>query len=148
MGRQWVSLPGNLHASLLLKPGIALGPLQDMVKLAAVAVHDTLGSLGYTPRIKAPNDLLLEGKKVCGILVESVVQGEAPPAVVVGIGLNIASHPDEVDTPATHLAAFPAPVPERTALAGMLAESLRRRYEAWRTEGFNGIEESYHAAGG
>jgi BirA family biotin operon repressor/biotin-[acetyl-CoA-carboxylase] ligase len=127
-GRAWVSEPGNLFATLLLT---APGPAVQWPQLsfvAALAVHDAItraaGGRAQRLTIKWPNDLLLDGAKVAGILVEG--QGGAAArtdAVVVGIGVNCASHPRGIEFPATDLARLPC---ERlfTALSGAMAERL------------------------
>lgn len=79
--------------------------------------------------LKWPNDLLLEGAKLCGVLLE-----RADDAVVVGIGMNLAHHPDVRDRPTTSLAAHGVQVAPDTA-AELSAESFARWLARWRGEG-------------
>ena len=98
--RRWVSDPGNLYCSALLpKPD---GPASLASFASAVAVHDALCQWlrGDQVRLKWPNDVLVEGRKIAGILCETV--GDQ---VICGIGINIAHHPAETRWPATHLQA-------------------------------------------
>jgi BirA family biotin operon repressor/biotin-[acetyl-CoA-carboxylase] ligase len=131
-GAVWVSEPGNLYATLLLtEPSPpALGPQLSFV--AALALHDAVAAcaphLGPALALKWPNDLLLGGDKLAGILVE----GESEPvfAVAIGIGVNCAHHPEATGYPATDLAAAGAIVtPE--ALLSELAAAMMRRLEQW-----------------
>src|SRR5262249_7355107 len=103
-GRIWVSEPGNLFASLLLADPSPPARAPELSFVAALAVHDATATLlpGAASRLalKWPNDVLIDGKKFCGILVE----GEGA-AVVVGIGVNCMHHPVQAAFPATDLAA-------------------------------------------
>ena len=83
--RTWVSPPGNLYVSFIYKVAAPDGRLAYAV---AVAVAETFAAFGITSMIKWPNDILVDGKKICGILIEYV--GDF---VVIGIGINIKSSP-------------------------------------------------------
>jgi BirA family transcriptional regulator, biotin operon repressor / biotin---[acetyl-CoA-carboxylase] ligase len=98
-GRPWVSERGNLYCSLLLiDPAHDLERLGTLPLAVACAVHGTLASLPgagrHELRIKWPNDLLANGRKISGILLESLVLDERRTAVAIGIGINCAHHPD------------------------------------------------------
>lgn len=94
-GRSWVSRSGNLYLSLILYP--TLETLPHLNSLCGVAVARAIAhSSGLKPRIKWPNDILLDGKKVAGILVESAIAGNAVRYAIVGIGVNIALDPEEI----------------------------------------------------
>jgi BirA family transcriptional regulator, biotin operon repressor / biotin---[acetyl-CoA-carboxylase] ligase len=127
-GRTWISEPGNLYATLLLT---APGPTEHWPQLsfvAALAVHDAIVGLaaGIAPRlaIKWPNDILLAGGKVAGVLIE----GEASGAVAVGIGVNCASHPVDTTQPAVDLSGFG--VSPQTLLAALIV-GMRNRLMQW-----------------
>lgn len=86
--RIWHSPPGNVALSLVLRP--KLEELATMVMLASLAAADAISSVtGLEADIKWPNDLLLGGKKVCGILMTSEVRAGLVDHVVIGIGLNV-----------------------------------------------------------
>jgi BirA family transcriptional regulator, biotin operon repressor / biotin---[acetyl-CoA-carboxylase] ligase len=110
-GRAWISQPGNLFASLLLAMPASPACLPQLSLVAALAVHDAVveiaASLASRVAIKWPNDLLLDRAKFAGILVEGESGG--PGVVVIGIGINCASHPAGTDYPATDLAAAGIP---------------------------------------
>ncbi len=87
-GRSWVSQTGNLYVSIVFRPSMPALPMLSI--LAGVAAARSIRkTTGLDPRIKWPNDVMLGRKKVGGILVESVVQGQTVDYAIVGIGLNI-----------------------------------------------------------
>ena len=88
LGRSWVSSPGNLYFSVLFRPPLPALPMISI--LAGVAVVRSIKACtGADPRIKWPNDVMLHGKKVGGILVETAVQGDQVAHAVLGIGINV-----------------------------------------------------------
>jgi BirA family biotin operon repressor/biotin-[acetyl-CoA-carboxylase] ligase len=91
LDRKWFTPPGTALAfSLILRPSVAERPhLSRMVGLAALAVADSLLARGLSPQIKWPNDILLNGRKVAGILIETVWSGEDIDCIVMGMGVNI-----------------------------------------------------------
>ena len=109
LGRRWESFPGNLFASLLLQTDCAPKQIAQLGFVAGIALHDAVSGLsGNTLKhlvLKWPNDLLLDGMKAGGILLESSVQNNGRQVVVIGIGLNLSAHPDIDDHPATDLSA-------------------------------------------
>lgn len=123
MGRSWESPDGNLYCSTLvrLREG---DPLPHTLALvAANAVHALVAPLcAGQARIKWPNDVLVDGAKIAGILLE-----RAGDAVVVGIGINVTGHPEGLDRPATSLAVQGA----SDAEAGMLLERLAELFTHW-----------------
>jgi BirA family biotin operon repressor/biotin-[acetyl-CoA-carboxylase] ligase len=138
-GRTWVSLRGNLHASLLLTDP---GPAENWPQLsfvAALAAHDAVveSAPDIKPRLglKWPNDLLLSGAKFAGILIEG--EGtEEKGAVVVGFGINCKAHPAKADFPATDLAAEGAKVTARALFSALSAKMLGRLAQWNSGEGF------------
>ena len=87
-GRTWVSRQDNLYLSIVFRP--SLEQLPFLAILAGVAtVRAIRKTTGLDPRIKWPNDIMLEGKKVGGILVESVSMGDEVTYAIVGIGVNV-----------------------------------------------------------
>lgn len=82
-GRSWGSPPGGIWMSLVLRPGLQPERAPRVTQAAAVGVAKALRSLGVAARIKWPNDLLVEGRKICGILAAG-----SPDFVILGIGLN------------------------------------------------------------
>jgi BirA family transcriptional regulator, biotin operon repressor / biotin---[acetyl-CoA-carboxylase] ligase len=107
--RKWISdQPGNLCLSLVLKPeGVpAQLPLAGLAQLLALSTCRVLEAHGQTPMLKWPNDILVNGRKIAGILAESVVQGPKFLGLVLGIGVNLNLKPAalaQIDQPATAL---------------------------------------------
>ncbi len=88
MKRVWQSPRGNIALSIILYPGVA--DLPYLVMLASVAVARTIEAVaGLKTEIKWPNDVLINGKKVCGILVESDVRRDTVAYATIGIGINV-----------------------------------------------------------
>jgi BirA family biotin operon repressor/biotin-[acetyl-CoA-carboxylase] ligase len=140
-GRAWISQPGNLYATLLLT---GPGPVEHWPELsfvAALAIHDAIVEL--TPdckpmlTIKWPNDLLFEGAKLAGILIES--EGGDNGAVAVGIGVNCANHPADTEYPATDLTAAGAPASPETLFAALSVKMLGRLAQWNGGEGFSTV---------
>lgn len=107
-GKHWESLTGNLHFSILLENPSSLSDCPQLSFVAANAVLDAIRMLALDKKLdlnlklKWPNDVLINGKKVAGILLEAInIYGKS--YVVVGIGVNVASYPENVDKPATSL---------------------------------------------
>jgi BirA family biotin operon repressor/biotin-[acetyl-CoA-carboxylase] ligase len=87
--RPWVSQPGNLLFSIVFYPSLATLPFLSIVASLATA-RAIEEETALRPSIKWPNDILLRGKKVCGLLVENAIEGQKVSHAVVGVGLNVA----------------------------------------------------------
>jgi BirA family biotin operon repressor/biotin-[acetyl-CoA-carboxylase] ligase len=132
LDRKWYTPSGAALAfSLILRPTDSEKPhITRIVGLAALAVADALRTRGLVAQIKWPNDVLLNGRKVAGILVESVWSGEEVDCLVIGIGINAlrgaVPSPDLLRFPATSLEEGLGPEVDRSrilhdVLAGILA---------------------------
>jgi BirA family transcriptional regulator, biotin operon repressor / biotin---[acetyl-CoA-carboxylase] ligase len=86
--RSWISPKGGIALSIILRPSVKHMP--QVIMLASLAVTGAIESVtGLKPGIKWPNDVLIEGKKVCGILIENQMRGSSLEFTVVGIGINV-----------------------------------------------------------
>ncbi len=107
MGRRWEAEPGtNLTFTLILTPQIPAADTGIIPLIAGLAVAQAIESVTRKrPVCKWPNDILMDGKKVCGILAESVIDGTAVRAIVVGIGVNVnqTNFPPDLGETATSL---------------------------------------------
>jgi len=139
-GRSFVSEPGNLFASLLLTDPSPADRAAELSFVAALALHDAICQiapmLAGRLELKWPNDLLCDGAKLAGILVEGESGSGRPLAIVIGIGVNCAHHPDGLSYRATSLAACGVTVtPQR--LFAALSRSMVLRLAEWdRATGF------------
>jgi BirA family biotin operon repressor/biotin-[acetyl-CoA-carboxylase] ligase len=135
-GRAWTSLEGNLHASLLFSPACSVQHAAGLALVAGVAVVDAIraaqpASSLTALRLKWPNDILIAGAKVGGILIESSSQGARDNlTVVIGVGINLASTPPDLGRQATSLSAHGIDVSPGEAL-GFLAEALDTWLKVW-----------------
>lgn len=125
-GRCWLGGPGNLFLSVVLDPR-TVRPVTAWSFVAAVATADALAPLLQDPRLlrlKWPNDLLLDGAKLGGILIEAADDGAW---AVAGIGVNLHSAPKLMERPTIALSAHVTTVPEAEDLARMIVQRL----QAW-----------------
>ncbi|MEU8897078.1 biotin--[acetyl-CoA-carboxylase] ligase [Nocardia sp. NPDC048505] len=148
--RNWVSPPrAQISMSILVRlRGIDPSVLGWLPLLTGVAVVDALrATAGVDANLKWPNDVLIGGRKVAGILAEVALSGDAP-AVVVGVGINVSLAEPELPVPhATSLLLAGAANLDRTALVRSLLTEFARRFAAWRTAGWDttGLIEAYRA---
>ena len=108
LGRRWESLPGNLFASLLLRPDCSARTAAQLGFVGGLALYDTVKTLGNETAepviaLKWPNDLLCSDRKAGGILLESITDNTGALVVVMGFGLNLSDHPQGTEYPATDL---------------------------------------------
>lgn len=139
-GRAWLSPPGNLYASTLVRWTPGDPPAPSLALVAAVALHEVLRAAapGAEVAIKWPNDILADGAKLAGILLE-----RADDAVVIGFGVNLTHHPEELDRPATSAAALTDAAPEAGAFLETLAEAFARWLRRWRAAGLPAIRDRW-----
>jgi BirA family biotin operon repressor/biotin-[acetyl-CoA-carboxylase] ligase len=135
-GRTWWSPPGNLYASFIVRPPAGRDRAQ-LAFVAGVAAAEALGA-AVPVRLKWPNDLLLDGRKLGGILIECEDVG-----AVIGIGINIVAAPTAAAHAAASLAGegYPA-VPPRDLLATVCG-ALEAWYGRWRIQGFAPVREAW-----
>jgi BirA family biotin operon repressor/biotin-[acetyl-CoA-carboxylase] ligase len=137
MGRHWASVPGaQLQFSVVVHPAVRAEEVPLLALVSGLAVAQALeGLLGLSPRLKWPNDVLLDGRKVCGILLEAKpAPGTGqPPRLVIGIGLNCQGraedYPPDLRERVTTLAeVYGAPVDNEEVLQAVL-ERLNALYD-------------------
>ncbi|KQT33815.1 biotin--protein ligase [Sphingomonas sp. Leaf412] len=137
-GRDWQSPAGNLYASTLVRLSPGDPPAPTLALVAAVALDEVVERLLPSPRaaklrVKWPNDLLIDGAKLSGILLE-----RSGDWVVVGIGVNVAHHPALADRATTSLVAEGVAIDAAT-LAARLAEMLAAWLHLWRDDGLSPV---------
>lgn len=147
-GRSWASPPGNLYASLILRPGIAVREAAALSFATALALGDGLDMLvplNTTIAFKWPNDVLVNGGKIAGILLEAEAGGAGLDFLVIGLGVNCASHPAGTATPATDLRTVIGTAPAPTAVLDAFLGAFAAWYERWRNEGLAPLREGWLA---
>ena len=148
-GRRWQSPKGNLYATLGFRPGVSASIATQLSFVAALAAFDAIAS--HLPveqhsglHLKWPNDVLLSGAKIAGILIESITGPKGTGlAAAIGIGINVSLAPQYTGRPVAALGADPR---ARTAVF----EALARAFETWLARwdegrGFAGIREAWLA---
>jgi len=132
-GAPWISEAGNLYASLLVARTFGLAQAAQLPLVTALALHDALVAVlesGAGLGIKWPNDLLLNRRKIAGILTESKVLDDGQAVIVIGCGVNCAQHPQDTRYPATSLVAEGYPVtPEDLFVA--FSSAMADRLAVW-----------------
>ena len=147
-GREWISEEGNLFATRLLHAACPRVRAPELSFVAGLATHDAVVlSVSETPNVacKWPNDILLNDKKVAGLLLETEGSGEVADWVAIGIGINVANAPDTVIFPATCITAE-----DGKSNAHEVLRHLNERMEfwlgKWRRQGFGIIRQAWLSA--
>ncbi|TLS53122.1 biotin--[acetyl-CoA-carboxylase] ligase [Paenibacillus antri] len=150
-GRVWFSPPGKgIYVSFLLKPNVPLAVAPQMTLLISVALCRAIRKeTGANATIKWPNDILIDGRKVCGILVETMLEADVVKAMIAGVGITANVRRDELpeelrDRVTSLLEATGAPV-SREAIVGSFFEQLEWLYDAYRKEGFGPVRTLWEA---
>lgn len=137
MGRNWVSPSGNLYFSLVLKPKKSLEISSQLSFVAAVCLGLVLAELSNDAKrinYKWPNDILIDGKKVSGILLESDAD-----FVILGIGVNIKSHPQNTNYPSCNLEEQGFVIDNKINLLKKFLDNFSNLYQKWQDFGFTPI---------
>ena len=145
-GRGFLSPEGGLYLSVLLRPEVEPERLPTLTPVAAVAVCRAVGNVcGVSCGIQWPNDVLLGGKKICGILVESVLGEKSGPCVIVGVGINAntPSFPEELRPIAGSILAETGETVDLNALAAELLAQLDALYAGWLADGGGAVLAEY-----
>jgi BirA family biotin operon repressor/biotin-[acetyl-CoA-carboxylase] ligase len=155
-GRAWQSPAGNLYMSLLLRPDRPVSEVVAYSFIAIVALGDAIASL-VPPMValtyKWPNDLLVHDRKCAGVLLESATGGgDRLDWLVIGIGVNLVNHPDDLPYPATDLEFEGAGVIAPETVTAAFARQFLRWSDRWRSAGFAEIRRAWlaraHGIGG
>jgi BirA family transcriptional regulator, biotin operon repressor / biotin---[acetyl-CoA-carboxylase] ligase len=137
LGRKYVAKPGGLWMSIILKPKIDPMHASSITLLAAVSVTKALRGIGLEAVIKWPNDVLVNGKKICGILTEMSAETDVVNFIILGIGVNL-NNDAPLDTATTVKAELGRDV-NRVEFTQSLLEMLEEDYVTFKSEGFTPI---------
>ena len=149
LGRRWESPCGvNLYCSVVLRPELPPYEAPQLTFLSAVAVaRAILAVTGLQPSIKWPNDLLMGGRKVAGLLNEMNAETDRVGFVILGIGVNLnmrsEQFPADLRTPATSLLLETGSVVSRQAFTVRLLQELESEYRRFRVDGFGPVREEW-----
>ncbi|MCJ8143133.1 biotin--[acetyl-CoA-carboxylase] ligase [Ancylobacter sp. A5.8] len=146
-GRPWSSEPGNLYATLLLVDAAPLIRQPELCFVAALALHDAVRAVtGIDPLrigLKWPNDVLIDGGKLAGILLEATLLPDGRGATVIGFGVNCAHNPPDTPYKAVNLAGAGFPTSPDALLAALDA-AMQERLAQWaRGAGFAEIRDAW-----
>ena len=147
LGRKWISPEGGIWLSVILKPKILPLHAPRITFLAGVSVARTIRDFGLPAKIKWPNDILIDGKKVCGILTEIQAETDLIDYIVVGIGIDAnvdtESFPDELKDTTTSLKKEKGNKINRVDFVKKLLEEFDGLYLKFQKEGFKSILEEW-----
>ena len=145
-GHGWVSPEGNLYSSVLLRPEGSLVRVGQLTFVVSLAVADAVATVapGATVQLKWPNDVLVDGGKISGILLESA-DGAAGGAawVIIGTGVNLVSHPEDTETPATDLTSVTGTTPPVADVLHAYLTAIDRHYRTWSAGDFAAIRAAW-----
>jgi BirA family biotin operon repressor/biotin-[acetyl-CoA-carboxylase] ligase len=137
-GRSWESAGGNLYCSLIVRPAADSAAAAQLSFVTALAVAEAVSAqIAAAPRLKWPNDVLVDGAKIAGILLEAE-PGHAgqPDWLVVGTGINVRTHPDGLDRSTTDLVACGAAGASVEGTLSLYAAHFQAWYQRWQRQGF------------
>lgn len=144
--REWYSPEGNLYLSLILNPGCTLEKSSELSFVTAVALKEMLNPiLADKIKLKWPNDVLINGQKIAGILLESTSKQNSRTAenIIIGLGININVCPKDIEYPATSLKELKVKnlIPEY--YLDLFMQNFVKIYSIWKKEGFSVIREEW-----
>lgn len=144
LDRQWISPRGNLYFSLVLQPKIALAKIPQMSMVAIAILNLAIQKIAINSSLKIqnkwPNDLLINNKKVAGILLESINNNNICEYLIIGIGVNINSYPPEFSNVADKLQNYFSSITAEEMLKKFLDE-FNNLYQNWQDFGFINIRQ-------
>lgn len=141
-GRGWISpANGNLYCSCVVHLHPQEQPTQHFSFVAVLALYDVLKAYVPDVQVKWPNDLVVKGHKISGILLERADLKSGP--LIVGIGVNLAAHPDKTVYPATNMKALTGHAPHPYEVLTELAARFNHWRSRWRAEGFEMLRQAW-----
>ncbi len=143
--REWISAPGNLYLSFLLRPKCSVQEIGQLSLMAGLAVGRAIQPFLDVPdslQLKWPNDVLLDDKKCAGLILEAELgAGQALNWVALGIGINVKAAPEMGTSIAGHSAAPPG----INRLSDSLLKAVNALYTQWQDQGFDAIKQDWLA---
>ncbi len=144
-GKSWDSQKGNLFLSLLLRPNINRMRWGELSLLSAVAVASTLSDYveNQIIEVKWPNDVLVNGKKIAGILLEVADFNAKEPSVIVGVGVNISKTPEKFEYPVTCINNYKSGYTSVDTVFISLLHHFVYWFHIWEDNGFGAIKDEW-----
>lgn len=140
LGRKWITEgPDSIAASLILKPNISPREAPSITLITAISIVEALHDVtGYDIGIKWPNDVILENKKLCGILTEMNAEMDIVNYIIVGMGLNVnqKSFQDEIENMAISLKSYKGKGFDRRIILSSILNKFEKNYEIFKEKGF------------
>lgn len=154
-GRAWDSSSGNLMTTLYLPHAPEPKQAGQLAFVAGLALETTVRHFigeGASVSLKWPNDVLIDGKKASGILLESTQQDPQRRWLAIGLGLNLATHPQDTPYPATNISAITGKSISNLQALEVLAAAFEGLYQQWKMGGFAPVLQAWrgvaHGIGG
>ncbi len=143
-GKKWISESGNLYMSAILEPDINMAISPQLSFVTSLAIRDVLKKhlSKQNIELKWPNDVLIDRKKISGILIESYIKNNKQ-YIIIGIGVNVNSFPMDIDYPAISLYEYDVKNLKPAELASDIVDSFFIWYDRWLESGFAPIRESW-----
>ncbi|NQT22777.1 MAG: biotin--[acetyl-CoA-carboxylase] ligase [Candidatus Omnitrophica bacterium] len=142
IGRTWVSPPGGIYLSCIIRPRLTPNEIEEFTLVAALCISNSIRDVtGLQSQIKWPNDILVNGKKVCGILTEMKAEIDRIDFMILGIGINVNTNDKNLPPNATSLKKELKKTVSRIDLVRKLLFNLEKEYTIFRKEGFSNIRD-------
>jgi BirA family biotin operon repressor/biotin-[acetyl-CoA-carboxylase] ligase len=146
-GFDWVSPHGGIWMSIILKPSIVPADASRLTLVGGLAVVDSLKSIGLNPSLKWPNDVLVNGKKICGILTEMEAEIDRVEYIVLGLGINLNFNtdmlPEEIRDGSTTISDELGTYVDRLEFVRSLLYNLEQYYIHFKTQPFEELMERW-----
>ena len=145
-GKSWISPPGNVYCSAVLRPDCTIAAATQLSFVAALSVADTISSLGGSDLdvwCKWPNDVYIGIGKVAGILLECEGSAGTPEFVILGIGINVTSHPLDTPFPTTSLKSQGCGTVDAVDAVETLLHHFAEWSDRWQKDGFAPIRTAW-----
>lgn len=148
--RVWLShVPGNIYMSLILKNGFEKSSgtyTAAITQFMSVIISNVLDTYSITAELKWPNDVLVNGKKIAGLLSQGIIKNGSVRGCIIGAGINLNMNPEDldgIDQPAVSMKIISGKPVDRDLFLDSLLEMFFSRYDAFAAQGFSAIRESY-----
>jgi len=143
LGRKWISPKGKgIYCSIILRPDMEIDSIPVITLAGAVSIQRTIKKVcGIDAGVKWPNDILIGGKKVCGILTEIKAQPDMVDFLIIGIGININTDRKQIPPEATSLKIESAHCVSRTEFLRLMLNEMEKDYKKIKMEGFQTLRD-------